>query len=100
MHPSQAFSLGPCFTFELGSFTLNLIRLYKARRSRIRHNRPDYVHIIPTPDVLRGRNLDGGAAARVALGRVHAAGGRVCAFFSESILSCGGQVRAVSCICA
>jgi ethanolamine-phosphate phospho-lyase len=54
--------------------------------------KPEYVHIMPCPDVLRGRNLDGGAAARDAIGRARAAGGRVCAFFSESILSCGGQV--------
>ncbi len=52
------------------------------------------MHILPCPDVLRGQNLDGGAAARDAVGRARARGARVCAFFSESILSCGGQVRA------
>ncbi len=48
--------------------------------------------VMPCPDLLRRENLDGGAAARAAIMRVREAGGRVCAFFSESILSCGGQV--------
>ena len=54
--------------------------------------RPAYVHVLPCPDAYRGLNLDGGAAARAAIAEVHAAGGRVAAFFSESIISCGGQV--------
>lgn len=48
---------------------------------------------MPCPDSLRGLHLDGRAAARAAIAEAHAAGGRVAAFFSESILSCGGQVR-------
>lgn len=48
--------------------------------------------VMPCPDLLRRENLDGGAAARAAIMRVREAGGRVCAYFSESILSCGGQV--------
>ena len=37
--------------------------------------------------------MDGRAAARAAIEEAHAAGGRICAFFCESILSCGGQVQ-------
>lgn len=44
--------------------------------------------------VYRGRNLNGAAAARAAIAEAEAAGGRLAAFFSESILSCGGQVGA------
>ncbi|KAL6747168.1 PLP-dependent transferase [Haematococcus lacustris] len=51
-----------------------------------------HVHVIPCPDPYRGEHLDGGAAARAAIAEARAAGGRVCAFFAESILSCGGQV--------
>lgn len=40
----------------------------------------------------RGLNLDGAAAARGVLAQAAAAGGRVVAFFCESIISCGGQV--------
>ena len=54
--------------------------------------RPAHVHVLPCPDVFRGKNLDGAAAARVAIAAAAAAGGRLAAFFSESILSCGGQV--------
>lgn len=54
--------------------------------------KPDHVHVMPCPDTLRGTHLDGGMAAQAAVKAVHAGGGRVCAFFSESILSCGGQV--------
>lgn len=43
--------------------------------------------------VFRGANLDGAAAARAVLAQAAAAGGRVVAFFCESIISCGGQVR-------
>jgi ethanolamine-phosphate phospho-lyase len=42
----------------------------------------------------RGTNLDGAAAARAVLAEAAAAGGRVVAFFCESIISCGGQVSA------
>lgn len=42
--------------------------------------------------LFRGLNLDGAAAARAALAEAAAAGGRVVAFFCESIISCGGQV--------
>lgn len=42
--------------------------------------------------VYRGQHLDGAAAARAAIAEAEAAGGRIAAFFSESILSCGGQV--------
>lgn len=41
---------------------------------------------------LTSQCVGAGAAAREAIRRVREAGGRVCAFFSESILSCGGQV--------
>ena len=40
----------------------------------------------------RGTNLDGRAAAKAAVAAAHKAGGRIGAFFCESILSCGGQV--------
>ena len=36
--------------------------------------------------------MDGKAAAQAAVGAAHKAGGRMCAFYCESILSCGGQV--------
>ncbi len=55
--------------------------------------RPVHVHVLPCPDTYRGENLDGAAAARAAIAAAEAAGGRLAAFFSESILSCGGQVR-------
>jgi len=42
----------------------------------------------------RGLHLDGRAAAAAAIAEAEAAGGRICAFFAESILSCGGQARA------
>ncbi|KAL4859438.1 Zinc finger CCCH domain-containing protein 40 [Chlorella vulgaris] len=54
--------------------------------------RPTWVHVLPCPDVYRGRNLDGGAAARAAIAEAERGGARIAAFFSESILSCGGQV--------
>ena len=50
--------------------------------------------------VYRGRRLDGAAAARAAIAEAEAAGGRLAAFFSESILSCGGQVGAHACLLA
>ena len=46
----------------------------------------------PFLQVYRGQHLDGAAAARTAIAEAEAAGGRLAAFFSESILSCGGQV--------
>ncbi|WIA21651.1 hypothetical protein OEZ85_000824 [Tetradesmus obliquus] len=52
----------------------------------------DWVHVMPCPDPYRGTNLDGAAAARAVLAEAAAAGGRVVAFFCESIISCGGQV--------
>lgn len=39
--------------------------------------------------------MDGKAAAKAAIAEAEAAGGRICAFFAESILSCGGQVRMI-----
>jgi len=39
----------------------------------------------------RGLHLDGAAAAAAAIAEAEAAGARICAFFAESILSCGGQ---------
>ena len=54
--------------------------------------RPDYVHVLPCPDTYRGLHLDGRAAARGAIAAARAAGGRIAAFFAESIISCGGQV--------
>lgn len=48
----------------------------------------------PAAAVYRGQHLDGTAAARAAIAEAEAAGGRMAAFFSESILSCGGQVSA------
>jgi ethanolamine-phosphate phospho-lyase len=53
------------------------------------------VHVMPCPDRLRDLHLDGRAAARAAIAEAHATGGRVAAFFSESILSCGGQVSSL-----
>ncbi len=41
----------------------------------------------------RGQHLDGRKAAKAAIAQAHAAGGRICAFYCESVLSCGGQVR-------
>lgn len=52
----------------------------------------NWVHVLPAPDIYRGENLDGGALARAVVDEVHEAGGRVCAFFCESIISCGGQL--------
>ena len=51
-----------------------------------------HVHVLPRPDVYRGKNLDGAGAAREAIAAAAAAGGRIAAFFCESILSCGGQI--------
>ena len=51
----------------------------------------------PAAAVYRGQHLDGAAAARAAIAEAEAAGGRIAAFFSESILSCGGQVSALGC---
>ena len=39
----------------------------------------------------RSQHLDGRKAAREAIAEAHAAGGKICAFFCESVLSCGGQ---------
>ncbi|DBB09461.1 hypothetical protein WJX82_008347 [Trebouxia sp. C0006] len=54
--------------------------------------KPPHVHVLPCPDVFRGHNLDGRAAAQAAVDAAHKVGGHVSAFFCESILSCGGQV--------
>jgi ethanolamine-phosphate phospho-lyase len=54
--------------------------------------KPDWVHVMPSPDTYRGLNLDGTSAARAALAEAAAVGGRVVAFFCESIISCGGQI--------
>ena len=40
----------------------------------------------------RGQHLDGAEAARAAVAEAHAAGGKIAAFFCESIPSCAGQV--------
>lgn len=53
---------------------------------------PAHVHVLPCPDTYRGTNLDGAAAARAAIAAAKASGGRLAGFFSESIISCGGQV--------
>ncbi len=45
---------------------------------------------------FRGTHLDGRKAARAAIAEAHAAGGRICAFFCESVLSCGGQVSSLA----
>ncbi|CAL5221927.1 g4200 [Coccomyxa viridis] len=50
------------------------------------------IHVLPCPDPYRGTHLDGRKAARAAIAEAHAAGGRICAFFCESVLSCGGQI--------
>lgn len=52
------------------------------------------------PQVYRGRNLDGAAAARAAIAEAEAAGGRLAAFYCESIVSCGGQARVLAGCCA
>lgn len=54
--------------------------------------KPPHVHVLPCPDVFRGNNLDGKAAAEAAVAAAHKDGSRIGAFFCESILSCGGQV--------
>lgn len=54
---------------------------------------PAHVHVLPCPDTYRGTNLDGAAAARAAIAAAKASGGRLAGFFSESIISCGGQVQ-------
>ncbi|BDA49941.1 Ethanolamine-phosphate phospho-lyase [Coccomyxa sp. Obi] len=54
--------------------------------------RQPYVHVLPCPDPYRNRHLDGRKAAREAIAEAHAAGGRICAFYCESVLSCGGQI--------
>jgi ethanolamine-phosphate phospho-lyase len=54
--------------------------------------REAHVHVIPCPDTYRGTGLDGTAAARAAVAAARAAGGRLAAFFCESIVSCGGQM--------
>ena len=54
--------------------------------------KPSHVHVLPCPDVFRGTNLDGAAAAKAAVAAAEAAGGRIVAFFCESLISCGGQV--------
>ena len=51
-----------------------------------------HVHVLPCPDVYRGKNLDGAASAKAAIAAATAAGGRIAAFFCESVISCGGQV--------
>lgn len=51
-----------------------------------------HVHVIPCPDPYRGVNLDGAAAARKVMEEVEASGGKLAAFFCESVISCGGQV--------
>lgn len=54
--------------------------------------RSAHIHILPCPDVYRGLDLDGAASARAAIAAARASGGRIAAFFSESIISCGGQI--------
>lgn len=54
--------------------------------------KPSHVHVLPTPDVFRGTGLDGRAAARAAIQAAKEAGGRLCAFIAESVMSCAGQV--------
>lgn len=51
-----------------------------------------HVHVLPCPDPYRGLNMDGRGAARAAIQAAEAAGGRIAAFYAESIISCGGQV--------
>ncbi len=59
---------------------------------------PDWVHVVPSPDIYRGAHngTDAGDAYAVEVGRVAGeacAGGRsIAAFFAESLLSCGGQM--------
>ncbi|MEW5314880.1 MAG: hypothetical protein WDW38_006343 [Sanguina aurantia] len=54
--------------------------------------KPNHVHVMPCPDPYRGEHLDGRRAARGAIAAARRAGGRICAFYAESLLSCGGQV--------
>jgi 4-aminobutyrate aminotransferase-like enzyme len=59
-----------------------------------------WVHVAPMADVYRGKHKAGSAdagakyAASVAdaIGRLHAAGGRLCGFIAESCPSVGGQI--------
>ena len=61
---------------------------YKFNRSGGR-GKPGTTHIMPFPDTCRGLHLDGSEESSRVLG---GAGGGVCAFICESLLSCGGQV--------
>eukprot|EP00884_Botryococcus_braunii_P010472 jgi/Botrbrau1/19426/Bobra.0338s0052.2 len=54
--------------------------------------KPHWVHVMPCPDVCRGTDLDGEASARKVIAEARECGGRIVAFFCESIISCGGQV--------
>ncbi|HAW96835.1 MAG TPA: class III aminotransferase [Phycisphaerales bacterium] len=60
--------------------------------------KPEWVHVVPTPDAYRGeiRDDDAGAGYALEVGRIIgeacAAGRSICGFFVESILSCGGQI--------
>jgi len=59
---------------------------------------PDWVHVVPSPDVYRGEHSgeDVGAAYATEVGRVigeaSSHGRSIAGFFAESLLSCGGQV--------
>ena len=60
--------------------------------------KPEWVHVVPTPDVYRGeiRDDDAGRGYALEVGRVIGeacrSGRSISGFFVESILSCGGQI--------
>lgn len=63
--------------------------------------RPDHVQVIPMPDGYRGPHRDGAggpprahdsAAFAGAIDAIHARGGKLAAFYCESMPGCGGQI--------
>jgi hypothetical protein len=58
----------------------------------VRQKAPRRAETPPSWHEHRGENLDGRAAARAVVAEAERQGARICAFFCESLLSCGGQV--------
>lgn len=54
--------------------------------------RPTTTHIMPCPDVYRGKHLDGAKESDKVLKGMARSNRKACAFICESLLSCGGQV--------
>ncbi len=60
---------------------------------------PPHTHIIPLPDVYRGRHRESATAgkeyaryAQMAIANIQSEGRNIAGFIGESILSCGGQI--------